>query len=171
MTERQWLTTDRFRELVAFLAEPPGRPPRRLGGVVAAAARRLLGRPPPPGPAVPPSDRQFRLLTAACCRYVWRTAHVPYADLPLYRDGGWLGRIERLADGELTPADAEAVREFGLPPAHAFSGDELPLRAAVADNPRGFWGLAAHAKAIPMLQPFFPESSALGCELIRDVFG
>jgi hypothetical protein len=121
-------------------------------------------------PAVP-SDRKFRLLTAACCRFLWRTAHLPFADLPLYRDQGWLDRIERLADGELTPADAATVEEYWELPVHAFTGDEIPLRYGCLNPPRLLWQFGATTPILPMFEWFFPQPSALGCELVRDVFG
>jgi hypothetical protein len=155
--------------MVAFLADPSGPPVARgLGGMI----RRLFGGRPPRRLVVEASDRKFRLLTVACCRYLWRTAQLPYADLPLYREGGWLERLQRLADDELTDEDQAVIHGLEQPHLyHTLTAEQLPIQVAVLDYPRMFWRVAAYAAVIPMFQPFFPDASALGCELVRDIFG
>ena len=160
MTEREWLTTDRFREMMAFVV---GAVQPSLTGVsdrLHAALARQGGAAAGTTPGMVPSDRKLRLLAAACSRHLWPAV-----------DGVWADRAEWLADGRSDRAEpgpagrcTAAVAERAAPttPEAMF-----PALAGAGDRPREVWRLGL----LFDLQALFPDASPVGCGVVRDVFG
>jgi hypothetical protein len=163
----EWATTTRFRSAVrALLDGRPGRRPSLLDRV------RWWSRGAEPPPRPNPSDRQILLALAGLGRLYWS------AGRPETGDGHreWVERCERFADDSPTPADrAAAPRESGepFPPCPA---EFVTYFVALMHSPRrvlvhlsmlgqGFPAIAA------LVDRFFPEDWAAGCDLLREVFG
>ena len=162
MTADEWPTTDRFYDATraVFAAAAAA----QAGGVGGWVRRKLAGR---RGPAAL-SDRKLLLALAGCGRHLWAPLREPGDG----RDLEWSARCERVADGVQTRDDLAAVI----------------MDVRVVDSVRTFpYGIAVMAPAEmwrridlvegvgvvppPVVQVFFPEESALGCDLLRCAWG
>lgn len=185
MTEHDWRTTDRFRDMAVMLTQPT-LPWGGLGRSLAERVTRLLtaagwyglssvGHPEQRKPiVVERSERRMRLLTAACWGRLWTHLPVPESRTrgPLSR-GEWVDLMTRFADGRQTPEDAEWERECSV---RMTEGDREGVEPAITlQNATGhyhqLWHLAGALGPIPIFAGVFPEHSRLGCDLIRDLFG
>jgi hypothetical protein len=153
MTDKEWRRTDRFREMIRALLERRPAKPRTVAQAlqhqIGQFVRSRVGR----DPVTVPSRRKLHLLFAACCRHMWHSSPIGPRGLSL---DDQVGIIERFADSDgPAPFGESALIDLSIPS-------------------EAIWELSRIGGLIGVLgvvDRLIPAESALGCRLVREVFG
>jgi hypothetical protein len=153
MTDEEWRRTDRFRDMIrALLERRPTRPrtvAQALQHRIGQYVRSRVGR----EPVAVPSRRKFQLLCAACCRHMWKYSPIAVPGLSF---DDQVEAIELLADAAgRAPLSESALIDPSVP------------SEAIWELSR-IGGLIGASGVVERL---IPGESALGCGLVRDIFG